>query len=68
MMVETISTTDDSKTTYGLRATVTLKQIFVVSVTTVKISERPHKSEKTNEGDQKVIKADKSLLSSLLGN
>ncbi|HID0823810.1 TPA: phage baseplate protein [Clostridium botulinum] len=68
MMVETISTTDDSKTTYGLRATVTLKQIFVVSVTTVKISERPHKSEQTNEGDQKVIKADKSLLASLLGN
>lgn len=62
MMVETISTTDDNKTTYGLRATVTLKEIFVVNVTTVKISERPHKSSEVNEGDQKVMKADEGLL------
>lgn len=66
MLVETISTSDDNKTLYGLRATVTLKQIFVVSVTTVKISERPHKSEESNEGDQKVIEADEGFLSSLL--
>lgn len=65
MMVETISTTDDNKTTYGLRATVTLKQIFVVSVTTVKVSQRPQKSNQTNEGDQKVIKADEGFLFSL---
>lgn len=66
MIVEIISTSDDNKTTSGLRATVTLKQIFVVSVTTVKISERPHKSEESNEGDQKVIEADEGFLSSLL--
>lgn len=62
MMIETISTTDDNKTAYGLRATVALKQIFVASVITVKISERPHKSTQTNEGDQKVIKADEGFL------
>ena len=41
MLIETISATDDNKTAYGLKANVTLKQIFVVNVTTVKISERP---------------------------
>lgn len=63
MMVETISSEDNNTTAYGLRATVTLKQIFVVSVTTVKISQRPQKSNQTNEGDQKVQKADQSFLS-----
>lgn len=65
MLIETISTVEDNKTTYGLRATVTLKQVFVVNVNTVKISERPHKSSETNEGEQKVIKADESFLKSL---
>lgn len=65
MLIETISTVEDSKTTYGLRATVTLKQVFVVNVNTVKVSERAHKSVETNEGEQKVIKADESFLKSL---
>lgn len=45
----------------------TLKEIFVVAVTTVKISERPQKSQETNEGDQKVQKADESMLSKFFG-
>lgn len=53
MMVENIMATEDDKTTFGLRASVTLKEIFVVNVMTVKISERPHKSSESNEGDQK---------------
>lgn len=65
MLIETISATEDSKTTYGLKASVTLKEIFVVNVTTVKISERPQKSEVTNEGDQKPQQANESLLSRL---
>lgn len=65
MMVETISSTEDNKTTYGLRVTVVLKQIFVVNVATVKISSRPHKSSSSNEGDQKVQKANESILSGL---
>lgn len=40
----------------------TLKEIFVVAVTTVKISERAQKSEETNEGDQKVQQADESMM------
>lgn len=52
MMVENIMATEDDKTTFGLRASVTLKEIFVVNVMTVKISERPHKSSESNEGEQ----------------
>lgn len=63
MLIETISAPDDNKTLYGLKATVVLKEIFVVSVTTVKISERPQKSEATNEGDQKIQQVDESMLS-----
>jgi hypothetical protein len=66
MLIETISAPDDNKTLYGLKATVVLKEIFVVTVTTVKISARPQKSESTNEGDQKVQEANESLMSGLL--
>lgn len=66
MMLETIVAVDDNKTTEALRATVVLKQVFVTNVTTVKISERPQKSSETNEGDQKVIEADQSLLFTIL--
>lgn len=65
MMVSTITTTDNNSTANGLRATVTLKEIFVVQVTNVKISARPQVSNTTNNGDQKVQKADSSLLSGL---
>jgi hypothetical protein len=65
MLIENISAPDDNKTAFGLRATVTLKEIFVVNVTTVKISERKQKSDETNEGDQKVQKADESILAKI---
>lgn len=67
MLIETISAPDDNKTAYALKANVIFKQIFVVNVTTVKISERPQKSQETNEGDQKVQKADESIMSKLFG-
>lgn len=63
MLIETILAPDTNETAYALKASVTLKEILVASVTTVKISQRPQKSESTNEGDQKVQKADESLLS-----
>lgn len=65
MLIENISAPEDKTTTYGLKATVSLKQILVANVTTVKISERPQKSEETNEGDQKAQEADESILSKL---
>lgn len=66
MLIETISAPDDNKTLYALRATVVLKELFVVNVATVKISERAQKSQSSNEGDQKPQEANESMLSSLL--
>lgn len=65
MLIENISAPDDKTTAYGLKATVSLKEILVANVRTVKISERPQKSEETNEGDQKAQEADESILSKL---
>lgn len=65
MMVLTIIAPEDNKTTYGLRANVTLRELPVVNVTTVKISQRPQKSQETNEGEQKVKEANQSFLSKL---
>lgn len=67
MLIETISAPDNNETAYALKASVTLKETLVASVSTVKISQRAQKSESTNEGDQKVQKADESIISSLLG-
>jgi len=63
MLIETTSAPDTNETAYALKASVTLKEIPVATVTTVKISQRPQKSESTNEGDQKAQQADESLLS-----
>lgn len=68
MLIETISAADDNKTASALKATVTLKEVFVASVTTVKISARPQKTDVTNEGDQKVQSTDESFLVGILGN
>lgn len=66
MLVATLSSTDNSTTGNGLRATVTLQEIMVVSVSTVKISARPQTSTTTNNGDQAVQTASPSIASSLL--
>jgi hypothetical protein len=66
MLIESIVAPDDNKTAYGLKATVTLKEVFVANVTTVKISARAQKSENTNEGDQKPQEANESLAYSVL--
>lgn len=63
MLVETISTSDDNTRASSLRATVTMKEILVVAVQTVKISARPQTSNTTNNGDQKAQQADSSILS-----
>ena len=67
MMITNIHASDSAETYYGLRATVDLEEIIVVGVKTVKISERPAKTDSTENGDQNVQKAGQSLLASLLG-
>lgn len=66
MLIETISAPDDKTTFYGLRATVTMREILVVAVETVKISARPQTSQTTNNGDQKAQQADESVVSKIL--
>lgn len=65
MLVETISAQDDNTTHSGLKATVTMKEILVVAVETIKISARPQASTATNNGDQKAQQASESILSSM---
>lgn len=51
MLIESIAVPDDYTTLYGLKATVTLKEVFVASVKTVKVSARPHVTDSTNSGE-----------------
>ena len=67
MLIENTSVIDSKETAYALKVNITLKQLLVATVTTVKISARPQKTDTTNEGDQKAQKADESILSGLLG-
>lgn len=66
MLIETLVASDSNQTAYALKANVTLKELLVATVTTVKISARPQKTDETNEGDQKVQKVDESLAYKLM--
>ncbi len=57
MIVESISSADDNSTALGLKATVTLREIFVATVTKIKISARPHVTDSTPKGNAQVQKA-----------
>lgn len=50
MLVKSISVPDDHTTAFGLKATVTLQEIFVATVQTVKVSSRPQVTGSTNKG------------------
>lgn len=52
LIIQSLVVEDNSDTVEGLRATVVLKEIFVVNVEAVKVSERPEITESTNEGSQ----------------
>ncbi len=63
MLIASITTPDDHTTVYGLKATVVLQEIFVATVTTVKISAQPQTTDSTNRGDVQVQTPNQSLLS-----
>lgn len=65
MLIEVISAPDNYQTLFGLRATVTLKEIIVASVTTVKVSSRPQITGATNRGTQEAISPAESVLRSM---
>ncbi|MDF2636577.1 MAG: hypothetical protein K0R78_3451 [Pelosinus sp.] len=52
MLIEEISAADDAKTQHSGRFTVTLKEIFVVEVSTTTVSAREHSTGQTNRGVQ----------------
>ena len=62
MLVETITTPDTYETQYGLRATVTLKELIVAQVTTVKVSKRPQVTGSTQRGNPEPVKPNQSIL------
>lgn len=69
MLIETITVPDDYRTLYGLRATITMKEILVATVQTVKISSNPHITDSTNRGDLNAVpvKPNESILYQLFG-
>lgn len=62
MLVEVITVPDDYKTLYGLRATVTLREIMVAEVKTVKISARPQITGSTLRGSPEPVNPNQSIL------
>ena len=68
LLVSSVLTKDTKETQYGLRATVTLKEIFVARVGTIKVSQRPHQTDNTNLGNVNAIKLDKSEWYKVLEN
>ncbi len=62
MLVETLVIPDDNTTLYGLKATVTMKEIFVATVKTVKISARPQTTDSTNRGTVQPVQPNQSNL------
>lgn len=67
MLIETIAVPDDYTTLYGLKATVTMCEVFVATVQTVKISARPQVTDSTNRGSAEPVAPNKSILKSLEG-
>lgn len=67
MLIESISVPDDYKSLYGLKATVTFREIIVASVNTVKISTNNQVTGSTNRGNPEPVKSDQSILRQING-
>ncbi|GIO06211.1 hypothetical protein J31TS6_22390 [Brevibacillus reuszeri] len=62
MLIEEISAPDDFTTLNGLRCTVTLREIIVAQVRTVKISSKPAITDRANRGKGEPVNENKSIL------
>lgn len=62
MLIENIDSPDDMKTLYGLRATITFKEIFVVQVTEKTASARPQTTGNTSKGNAQPTEPKGSLI------
>jgi hypothetical protein len=61
MLIETLSAPDDYKTLLGLRCTVTMRELLVAQVKTVKISARPAVTDSANMGTVETKQPNRSL-------
>lgn len=61
MLIEEITVPDDAKPLHGLHCTVTLREIFVVEVSTTTVSARPQATGQTNRGNVQAVE-DKGTL------
>ncbi len=67
MLIETLSAPDDYKTIFGLRATVTFKEVLVATTRTVKVSARPKITDSNNKGKVEPVTSNSSILQQLFG-
>lgn len=65
MIITDISVPDDYLTLFGLKATVSFREIIVAVVKTVKISARPQTTDSTTKGTVTPSKPNKSILKEL---
>lgn len=61
MLIEEITVPDDAKSLHGLHCTVTLREIFVVEVSTTTVSARTQATGQTNRGNVQAVE-DKGTL------
>lgn len=66
MMITGLSVSDSLESLYGLEATVSLKQILVANVKTVKISKRIQTTVSSSSGTKNPREVDESILSKIL--
>lgn len=62
MLIETLMAPDDHRTLFGLRCTVTFKEMLVAKVKTVKISERPLVTDSSKRGAVEPSAPNQSML------
>ena len=66
MLIEEISAPDDFTTLNGLRCTVTLREIIVAQVRTVKISSKPAVTDRAVTGKRESVKANVSVAEQII--
>jgi hypothetical protein len=68
MLIESLSVPDSNETLYGLKCTVTMKEVIVATTRTVKVSSRPHVTDSTNRGNAEPADAKESILYGQFGS
>jgi hypothetical protein len=67
MLVQNLTAQDDNTTVHGLRASVTLQELLVATVSVVKISANPAVTDNAKQGKKQPVGVPPSLLSWLAG-